>query len=1360
MGSCEFIPKVKDKKSGKEIEAPLYTEIKKITGPFAANNVFNNTVSEEAKMLENYSLFQLDEYGMPTIDSLLEYTDLPEYMDNMYYGSEIAKDLLGKVSIPFTKSKEILDTFNKIIGFNNTNKHFSAFLVKNTEDSKYEVIAVKKTKFSADYQNNIEIFVENANKVNEALTKAGFDEHFIAKIIADGYNVKYAKQLASSTFNPNKVLKIARDLSDGKIEGYVYNLLESDKFKDSPLVERLDNTLLDGANSYVYDFLLDNGMIDPEKVTREDVYNKSVYRNMARDYMLVLALSNAFSLKDKERNSGLYNIVQRLGASISKTLSNIDKNTLKDDDSKPVNDFNEEEKKNIVISFKSALSELNSLKSGNKKSDSAESVIINLIQAEKNRLSLAVRTGDSKEAGKIKKRVNWLTGVYEARTFNTAFLEFLTEQGEELTELYKKMVKSMEDKPLNNKTRDIRDLIQLCKYYENCIEYFNDYMNNSTSYKEDIKNELDDWYKQQNVTLDFDNLDMLREKMSKIEVVLSATTKTEDNAEEYTKLSNIKELLKNYIDLTENPIISNVTLSRFTQLTKTVMAEAQKNALTLTTEFLEQFQDEEARTIPWGDKKGETVSIRKELESMSKDINFYDLYLDAMADCPDMIMRLTDKAIKNTKNNIRLEVQELAREIKKEALLLQKSGVKDFNWMYKRNKDGKKTGTYITEKDEEFKSQVNSEAKRRFYDFFMKQKNIIDRYYPNNEGNSQIIGIRKDRLERLKRSKNIKDFGKQIIEGVKDNWLDREDDDDIAGYSEMFTDIAGNEVKLLPVHYNKVNEYNADDMSEDAVSTLIAYANKGIEYHNMVSLVNSIELEREVLKQRDMPVMDGQNKILNIINRKIYREDPSLVEANAVKTKDMGKSNVYKMFSEHIDMKLYGKKREKKGNIGKFSTAKAVDQLNKKAAISALSLNLLNGISNVTTGISQTRIESVCQQYFSVRDLAWADKTYTTELPKYLAEKGNRVKESKLALFLEQFDVLQEFDKDINETDWIKNTWFKRMINSEFMSVIQNAGEHYMNSRVALAVAHRIKLKASNGEEVNLYDALDIEYLQEDGTYGKNDKKLGARLKLKDNYKDTEGNTYQLDNKTVMKVTRKMAGINMSIHGIYNEQDKNLIQKTSIGRLIYMFRKWIPKSIDKRFANMKYNYDVADWTEGYYQTFFKFMYNLIKEHNGMKLEIGTRWKQLDERQKANVKRALTETTQFFALVLANNYMWLDDDKKDFGWFKNMLYYQSVRLQSELAALTPLSVIGSKDNMVTEALRIFKNPMAALSPTSDAVKLTQLLMPSTYTKILKSGPYKGHSKAWAIFVGNKFLFPYGVIPLKNMSPENYVGYYLQ
>ena len=57
---------------------------------------------------------------------------------------------------------------------------------------------------------------------------------------------------------------------------------------------------------------------------------------------------------------------------------------------------------------------------------------------------------------------------------------------------------------------------------------------------------------------------------------------------------------------------------------------------------------------------------------------------------------------------------------------------------------------------------------------------------------------------------------------------------------------------------------------------------------------------------------------------------------------------------------------------------------------------------------------------------------------------------------------------------------------------MSNAGEHWMQTRIALALANNYKMKDSQGKPVNLWDALEVVHTEA------NNKKLGASLKIKE----------------------------------------------------------------------------------------------------------------------------------------------------------------------------------------------------------------------------------------------------------------------
>lgn len=75
----------------------------------------------------------------------------------------------------------------------------------------------------------------------------------------------------------------------------------------------------------------------------------------------------------------------------------------------------------------------------------------------------------------------------------------------------------------------------------------------------------------------------------------------------------------------------------------------------------------------------------------------------------------------------------------------------------------------------------------------------------------------------------------------------------------------------------------------------------------------------------------------------------------------------------------------------------------------------------------------------------------------------------------------------------------------------------------------------------------------------KNNKKLGAKLQLKQGYTKEDGSAFTRDD--IIAFSRKSAAINQRMHGIYNKADRSAVQRLAIGRMGVMFRKWIRPSL-------------------------------------------------------------------------------------------------------------------------------------------------------------------------------------------------------
>ena len=71
-------------------------------------------------------------------------------------------------------------------------------------------------------------------------------------------------------------------------------------------------------------------------------------------------------------------------------------------------------------------------------------------------------------------------------------------------------------------------------------------------------------------------------------------------------------------------------------------------------------------------------------------------------------------------------------------------------------------------------------------------------------------------------------------------------------------------------------------------------------------------------------------------------------------------------------------------------------------------------------------------------------------------------------------DTLQDHEYNLKGIDSKRKTRTGQLMKSNTLFFINHAGEHWLQTRMTLALANRIKLKDENGNEINLYEAYEI----------------------------------------------------------------------------------------------------------------------------------------------------------------------------------------------------------------------------------------------------------------------------------------------
>lgn len=622
-------------------------------------------------------------------------------------------------------------------------------------------------------------------------------------------------------------------------------------------------------------------------------------------------------------------------------------------------------------------------------------------------------------------------------------------------------------------------------------------------------------------------------------------------------------------------------------------------SMPLFVDFIKPFVGENIM-IPFGKFKGKVIKAEDLVKMADKDISFFDRWLDSMADSSDYMLKVMDQAVKKSKEQARSRTIDVMKQLQAATIKLEKAGIKNTDWMFERDSKGNLSGNYISEINQAlFKEKVremfkslnekygknpvgeNAEkykkerqawfdanmeivngkkvpkmsiygnkqyqrlnaAQKEYYDTVMNIKSQLDSYLPEKYTTlTNAVKIRKDLLERVKSSDGVRSGTKQIWKSIKDEFIRRTDDVDF-GDRATVKDFEGNEVQTLPIYFTKLKEgESANDLSTDIVSTLTAYAAMANDFDEMNKVIDVLELGRDLLRERQVIQTQGGKPLVEKFKAVGRKVESKL-------TKEGEATRFVQRLNDFFEMQVYGRYMADEGTFGKtnIDKGKVANFVNRVTSMNNLALNVLSGISNIATGKVMMRIESFAGEFFNEKNTITADRIYGQALPAYLAEIGNRVKTSKLALWDELFNVMQEYEQDVREVNFDRKTWFSRMFGTSTLFFMNNAGEHWMQNRTSLALADAYKMKAPNGKIVSLWDAMEVVPID------KNNKKAGAKLQLKQGYTKADGSAFTQDD--IIKFSRRSAAINQRMHGIYNKADRSAVQRLAIGRMGMMFRK-------------------------------------------------------------------------------------------------------------------------------------------------------------------------------------------------------------
>lgn len=774
-------------------------------------------------------------------------------------------------------------------------------------------------------------------------------------------------------------------------------------------------------------------------------------------------------------------------------------------------------------------------------------------------------------------------------------------------------------------------------------------------------------------------------------------------------------------------------------------------------EFLKPFMGKEIE-VPFGKYKGSVLSVEQLLKEANSDISFMDRWLDSMADSSDTLLQLFDAAVKSAKDIVRLDTIKGIREIEALRIEAESKGITSFEWMFEKDSDGNFSGDYISkvnqaqfEKDysdfldyldrkygknakgEDAANKIRertewlgenaislfgppmanpvkyvnkdfislSTDKLDILDKFLAIKQKYDKKLPTHRVElMKAIQMRKGAFERFMQSATSpSSIFENIKESVANTFLDRRDDDEEFGtVAKGLTDFSGREFMTLPVLYTNRLE-NPNEITTDVFASLMSYAYMANNYEQMDKIIDPLEIGRAlVAENRQVRKTRGGNPLVE----KFEALDIEVVN----KVLHVDGSNITQKLNDFFDSQVYGKYLKDEGTFlgTKVNTNKLVSFVLKASSTAQLGFNWLANIANVGTGLAMQNIEAAANEFFSASELFSADRTYIAEMKNFGLELGKRNKTSKLALFDELFNVKQDYNKSVKANQ--KKNWLYKIFGENIAFLGQEAGDHWLYNRTAIAMAKRQKVNVPGKGTMSLWDALQVR---------------GDKIKemfLPEGTTDSEGNIF-----SITKFSRKIAHVNQHLFGIYNDEDANAANRVAMGRLLMQYRKWMKPQYNKRFQEAQYNVTTGEFEEGYYRTILRIGNELIRGQ----VQLSAQWDRMSQHERANVRRAITEIIQFMAVwALANWVEWPDD--KNRPWSVKLAEYTTKRLAHELGGLTPSTV------MPQELLKTVKTPMASISAIQSLFNLfNSVISPEDYIDEIQSGPYEGMSTLHKNFI---------------------------
>lgn len=597
-------------------------------------------------------------------------------------------------------------------------------------------------------------------------------------------------------------------------------------------------------------------------------------------------------------------------------------------------------------------------------------------------------------------------------------------------------------------------------------------------------------------------------------------------------------------------------------------------------------------------------------------------------------------------------------------------------------------------------------AQQEYYNEMMQIKGELGTLLPKYAQKQYLPPqLRRSFIDAIAKSKgNPRIIAKAILNKLKDLFIIREDDPlnaengiiDGKEYSIRKGDMDGTPYRQIPIFYiNRLEDQ--EELLKDFSGALQALAGTAINYECMNKIKDTVEFMGDFIKKQKIPP-EGQNQteIIEGQGIRVFKDLESFSKA----------TNTTAIINGFIDKHIYGIKLKKVTKWTKF-----LQTLLSYTSLRSLAVNVKGAISNVLVGELQMLIEAGAGEFYNPLDYVWAHTKIfgdnTTSAPGRIIDFMTNNANSKAVLLAQKFDPMDDIFNETAHERYFRGP-LRHMLSKDFSYIGYGMGEHMLHYVTMYAVLHNTKVKI-DGKDATLYDAF----------YRGNKIDGNSELLLKANvtYKDEEGNWVPVDEAYLDSIRDRIRYCNQSTHGSMNEEDKGLIHQYMAGRFVMNLRQWMVEYYSRRYRKKYWDASLKKEREGYYNTVGKLFASWGSAIFRFESEYATRWSEMEDYQKANVRRAMSEFLILGSLLTLSFALGEPEDHKKEFWMR-MWIYQTKRALIDVNAATPWGI-------PMEMTKMINSPIAATN-TVNALMYPFVGLPDLNDTI-KSGRYKGWNK---------------------------------